>query len=189
MKKILFILTLVVSFGCFGQNNFKLGSYTKLINKNIEFKYKIPLTPFQKVEESFSSQGNTNLVSAFYARTSANIVALQIYATTMPPQYKNFDWKVMINSEQNSKKFLNSFLGASNNTTLKIVKFRVKTINEKVFLEVQSNLTVSGVTQKQINWITIYKNTFVNVVGATLIDSFDKNLPFFEKFSQSVLIN
>jgi hypothetical protein len=54
MKKILFILTLVVSFGCFGQNNFKLGSYTKLINKNIEFKYKIPLTPFQKVEEVLS---------------------------------------------------------------------------------------------------------------------------------------
>ena len=35
----------------------------------------------------------------------------------------------------------------------------------------------------------ILKNTFVNVVGATLIDSFDKNLPFFEKFSQPVLIN
>ena len=88
-----------------------------------------------------------------------------------------------------AKLLINIFLSLYLLITLKIVKFRVKTINEKVFLEVQSNLTVSGVTQKQINWITIYKNTFVNVVGATLIDSFDKNLPFFEKFSQSVLIN
>ena len=189
MKKILFTLTLVVSFVSFGQNNFKLGSYTKLINKNIEFKYKNPLSPFQKAEESYSLQGNTNLVSAFYARTSANIVALQIYAKTIPPQYKNLDWKVMINSEQESKKFLNSFLGAANNTAMKISKFRVKIINDKVFLEVQSTLTASGVTQKQINWITVYKNTLINILGATLINSFDKNLSFFTEFSHSVLIN
>ena len=189
MKKILFTLTLIVSFGCFGQNNFKLGSYTKLINKNIEFKYKNPLSPFQKVEESYSSQGNTNLVSAFYATTSANIVALQIYATTIPPQYKNLDWKVMINSEQQSKEFLNSFLGAANNTAMNISKFRVKIINDKFFLEVLSTLTASGVTQKQINWMTVHKNTLINILGATLINSFDKNLSFFTEFSHSVLIN
>ena len=189
MKKLVFIFTLFVSFFSFGQNNFKLGDYTKLINKNIEFKYKNPLSPFQIAEESYSSQGNTNLVSAYYARTSSNIVALQIYATTIPPQYKNLDWKVMINSEQQSKKFLNSFLGAANNTAMKISKYRVKTINGKVYLEVKSTLTASGVTQKQINWITVYKNTFVNILGATLINSFDKNLPFFTEFSHSVLIN
>jgi hypothetical protein len=183
MKKTLFTLTLVVSFVCFGQNDLKLGNYTKLINKNIEFKYKSPLSPFQKAEESYSSQGNTNLVSAFYARTSVNTVALQIYATTIPPKYKNLDWKVMINSEQQSKKFLNSFLGAANNTAIKISKFKVKTINGKVFLEVQSTLTASGVTQKQINWITVYKSTFINILGATLINSFDKNLFFLQNLA------
>jgi hypothetical protein len=189
IKKILFTLAFIVSFVCFGQNNFKLGNNIVLINKGISFQYKIPLSPFQKAEESYSSQGNTNLVSAFYARTSEIIVALQIYATTIPPQFKNLDWNVLINSEQQSKIFLNSFLGAANNTAMKISKFKVETINGKGFLEVQSTLTASGVTQKQINWITVYKNTFVNILGSTLINSFDKNLPFFTEFSHSVFID
>ena len=95
----------------------------------------------------------------------------------------------MINSEQQSKEFLNSFLGAANNTAMNISKFRVKIINDKVFLEVLSTLTVSGVTQKQINWMTVHKNTLINILGATLINSFDKNLSFFTEFSHSVLIN
>ena len=67
---------------------------------------------------------------------------------------------------------------------MKISKFRVKIINDKVFLEVQSTLTASGVTQKQINWITVYKNTLINILGATLINSFDKNLSFFTELKR-----
>jgi hypothetical protein len=191
MKKLFFAFTLVISFVCFGQNSFKLGTNNVLINKGIIFKYKTPLPPFQKEEDSYSSQGNTNLVSAFYARTSENLVALQIYATTIPPQFKNIDWNEMINSSINQKKFLDSFFGAANNsdTNMKISTHRVKTINGKFFLEVQSTLTVSGVTQKQVNWITIYKNTFVNILGATLLNSFDENLFFFTEFSDSVFID
>jgi hypothetical protein len=40
---------------------------------------------------------------------------------------------------------------------MKISKFKVETIIGIGFLEVQSTLTASGVTQKQINWITVYK--------------------------------
>jgi hypothetical protein len=189
MKKMIFTLALVASFVSFGQNNFKLGSHTKIINKNIEFKYKNPLSPFQKAEESYSAQGNINLVTAFYARTSDNIVALQIYATTIPPKYKNLDWRLMINSEQHSRKFIDSFLGASKSTAMNVSDIRVINMNGKVFLEVQSTLTASGVTQKQINWITLHKNTFVNILGATLINSFDENLSFFNEFSNSVILN
>tara|TARA_B110000003_G_scaffold205331_1_gene204166 strand:- start:367 stop:978 length:612 start_codon:yes stop_codon:yes gene_type:complete len=187
MKKILLLLLFIpiVSFG----QDYDLGNYTKVINKNIEFSYKKPLTPFLKADESFSLQGNTNLVTAFYVRTANNIVALQIYATTIPSQFQNLDWEIMINNEQQAKEFLNSFLGAASNTAMKISKHRLKTVNGNFFLEVKSTLTMSGVTQKQINWITVYKNTFINILGATLINSFDKNLPFFEDFSDSVLIN
>ena len=57
------------------------------------------------------------------------------------------------------------------------------------FLEVKSTLTASGVTQKQINWITVYKNTYINIIGATLENSFDENLSFFNSFGSSVIIN
>jgi hypothetical protein len=190
MNNLVFPIALFFCFFSFGQNNFELGNYTKLINKGIEFKYKNPLSPFLKAEESYSLQGNTNLVTAFYARISDEIFALQIYATTVPHQFENLDWKVIINSDEVSKKFLDSFLlGTNKNTAMKISSFNVKTINGKVFLEVQSTITTSGLTQKQINWITVYKNTFVNILGATFIDSFDKNLYFFTEFSHSVLIN
>ena len=190
MKKILFTLTFVVSIVCFGQNDFKLDNNTVLIKNGILFKYKNPSHPFIKEEESYSSEGNKNLVSAYYSRTSENIVALQIYATSIPTKFKNIDWKVIINSSINQKKFLNSFLGAAKNADMNnnVSSYKVITINGKVFLEVQSILTVSGVTQKQINWITIYKNTFVNILGSTLINSFDKNLPLFTEFSHYVFI-
>ena len=188
MKKLLFLL-LFIPLVSFGQSDYTLGDYNKVINKNIEFSYKKPLSPFIKAEESYSKQGNTNLVTAFYARTSDNIVALQIYASTIPPQFKNLDWEVMIKEEQQAQDFLNSFLGAATNTAMKISYHNLKTINGKVFLEVKSTLTVSGITQKQINWITVYKNTFINILGATLINSFDNNLSFFKNFSHSILIN
>ena len=94
----------------------------------------------------------------------------------------------MIASKTQSRNFLNSFLGASENSFMKVSEHRIKSINGKKFLEVKSTLTASGVTQKQINWITVYKNTFINVLGATLENSFDKNLSFFTDFSSSVLI-
>jgi hypothetical protein len=188
MKKIIVTLTFVVSFVSFGQNDFKLGNTNVLIKNGILFKYKTPLSPFTNEEESYSSDGNNNLVTAYYARTSEHIVALQIYAITIPPKYKNFDWK-MINSSINQQKFINSFLGAANNTDKYISNYKVITINGKVFLEVQSTLKKSGVIQKQINWITVYKNNFINILGSTLLNSFDNNLPFFTEFSHSIFID
>ena len=187
MEKLILLL-LFIPLVSLGQNNYKLGSYNKLIKKNIEFQFKKPLPPFEKGEESYSLKGNTSLVTAFYARTSKNIVALQIYASTIPPKFRYINWEEMINSETQSRNFLNSFLGASANSFMKVSKHKIKTINGKTFLEVKSTLTASGVTQKQINWITVYKNTFINILGATLIDSFDNNLSLFIDFSNSVLI-
>jgi len=187
MKKLILLL-LFIPLASFGQNNYKLGNYNRLVNKNIEFQFKEPLPPFEKIQESYSLQGNTNLVTAYYARTSNNIVALQIYASTIPKQFGNINWNEMIASKTQSRNFLNSFLGASANTSMKVSEHRIKSINGKRFLEVKSTLTASGVTQKQINWITVYKNTFINVLGATLENSFDKNLSFFTDFSSSVLI-
>ena len=189
MAKRLILLLLLIPLVSFGQNNYKLGNYNKLVNKNIEFQFKEPLPPFEKIQESYSLQGNTNLVTAYYARTSNNIVALQIYASTIPKQFGNINWNEMIISEKQSRTFLNSFLGASAETSMKVSKHRIKFINGKSFLEVESTLTAGGVNQKQINWITVYKNTLINIIGSTLEKSFNKNLSFFKDFSDFILIN
>ena len=64
MKKLILLL-LFIPLVSLGQNNYKLGNYNKLVNKNIEFRFKEPLPPFEKIQESYSIQGNTNLVTAY----------------------------------------------------------------------------------------------------------------------------
>ena len=187
MKNILFTLALLISFISFGQSEYRLGNYIEITKNNIQFRCKTPLAPFQKTENSFSSQGNINLVTSFITSTKNNVVVLQMYATPIPDKF-NIDWEMMTSSEKQSKVFLNAFLGASANTLMKISKHEVKTINEKTFLEVKSTITASGVTQKQINWITVYNNNFINILGSTLSDFFDENLFLFKNFSNSILI-
>ena len=190
MKKLILLLFIpLISFSSFGQNNYKLGSYNRLVNKNIVFQFKEPLPPFEKSQESYSLQGNKNLVTAFYKLTSNNFIALQIYAVTIPERFQNLNWNEMIVSQKQSKAFISSFLSAGAETSVKVSEHQIKSINGKVFLEVESTLTSAGLTQKQINWMTVYKNTLINIVGATLIESFNKNLSFFKDFSNSILIN
>lgn len=187
MKKILLVL-LINSFFSHGQNSFSLGDYITLNKNNIEFKYKKPLSPFYKVDESYSRQGNSNLVTSYLASMTKNVLMLQIYASPVPKQFMDFNWETLIKSKQQSKIFLNSFLNSANNKGMKITNFRNRTIASKSFLEVESTLTVSGITQRQINWITVYKNNFINILGATL-SSYDKNVFFFKEFSRSVILD
>ena len=189
MKKLLLISALFISVSCsFGQSKYSLGNYIETIKNDLKFHYRAPLPPFQKTDASYSLQGNINLVTSYITSTKNNVVVLQIYALPIPEEFKNLDWEMMTSSEKQYKAFLNSFLGAAANTSMKISKHKVKTINEKVFLEVESTITVSGFTQKQINWITIYKNNFINILGSTLSDSFDDNLFLFNDFSNSILV-
>lgn len=189
MKK-LFILTIIlIPFLGLGQNKYKLGSYINLKKNNIDFQFKKPLSPFQKLEESYALQGNINLVASYSSSLSTETIVLQIYATPIPLQFSNLDWDELFNSEKSSRDFLNSFLGSAANSGMKISSHKVTNLNGKLALEVKSTITFSGVTQKQINWITIYKNHFINILGSTLIDSFDKNLSFIKDFSNSIYLN
>ena len=48
---------------------------------------------------------------------------------------------------------------------------------------------ITANVQKQINWITFYKNNMINILGSTLIKDFDETLPFIKDFSNSININ
>ena len=72
---------------------------------------------------------------------------------------------------------------------MKILKYKLVNIDGKDFLVSTSTLTHLGVTQKQINWITIHNKNFINIVSSTLLSSFNDNLLFIEKFGSSILID
>ena len=64
--------------------------------------------------------------------------------------------------------------------------YKVIKINGRNFLEV--NVTTYAI-QKQTNWITFYKNNFINILGTTTIDNFKNIIEFLDKFKSSILID
>ena len=176
MKKLLLIL-LIPMIG-FGQSNFKLGDYDKLIKNNIEFQFKKPMYPFEQSDASLSLGGNDKLVVSFLA---SNPAALQIYATPIPSEMQQ-EADNFFNSEQAIKSFVNQIFPPPVN---EILEFRVVIINSKKFIEIKS---IVADVQKQINWITFYKNNMINILGSTLINDFEEILPFIIEFNNSIKI-
>ena len=162
----------------FGQSNFKLGDYTKLTKNNIEFQFKKPMYPFERSDESLSLGGNDKLVVSFLASKPA---ALQIYATPIPSEMQE-EAENFFNSEQAIKSFINQIMPPPIN---KLIEYRVVVVNGKTFIEFQ---IIAADVQKQINWITFYKNNMINILGSTLIKDFDETLPFIKDFSSSINI-
>ena len=184
MKK--FLLLLIVPFILFSQSEYKLGSYIKERKNNINFEFKKPLKPFEKSEESFSLDGNNNLVASYVANIYTDPIMLQVYSTPIPSQLKSFDWLTVINSKDQSKEFIEAFLTGGQKLGWKIYDHEVKKINGNYFLEVRSSITNSGMTQKQMNWLTVYNGNYINIIGATLKNSFDENVRFIKSFANSV---
>ena len=177
MKKLLLILLYLPIIG-FGQSNFKLGDYTNLIKNNIEFQFKKPMYPFAQSDESLSLGGNDKLAISFIA---SNPAALQIYATPIPSEMQQ-EADNFFNSEQAIKSFVNQIFPPPVN---EILEFRVVIINSKKFIEIKS---IVADVQKQINWITFYKNNMINILGSTLINDFEEILPFIIEFNNSIKI-
>ena len=111
---------------------------------------------------------------------------LQVYSTPIPSQLKSFDWLTVINSKDQSKEFIEAFLTGGQKLGWKIYDHEVKKINGNYFLEVRSSITNSGMTQKQMNWLTVYNGNYINIIGATLKNSFDENVRFIKSFANSV---
>ena len=177
MKKLLLILLCLPMIG-FGQSNFKLGDYTKLTKNNIEFQFKKPMYPFERSDASLSLGGDDKLVVSFLASKPA---ALQIYATPIPAEMQE-EAENFFNSEQAIKSFINQIFPPPVN---KILEFRVVVVNRKKFIEIK---LIAADVQKQINWITFYKNNMINILGSTLTKDFDKTLPFIKDFGSSINI-
>ena len=177
MKRLLLILTCLPMIGL-GQSKYKLGDYTKFTKNNIEFHLQKPMYPFERSDESLSSQGNKNLVVSFLTNKPS---ALQIYATPVPAKFQE-DAGDFFNSAEQIKSFVDQLYAPPIN---KVLEYRVVDLNEKKFLEI---ILISADIQKQINWITIYQNNLINILGTTLIKDFDETLPFIKDFYKSIKI-
>tara|TARA_B100000900_G_scaffold327651_1_gene287798 strand:+ start:1702 stop:2238 length:537 start_codon:yes stop_codon:yes gene_type:complete len=177
MKKLLLILLCLPMIGL-GQSNFKLGDYVKFKKNNIEFQLKKPIHPFKRSDESLSLGGNDKLVVSYLA---SNPVALQIYATPIPSEMQE-EADSFFSSEQAIKSFVNAIFPPPVN---KILEFSVVVVNGKKFIQIQM---IAADVQKQINWITFYKNNMINILGSTLIKDFEENFSFINEFNNSILI-
>jgi hypothetical protein len=192
MKAIYSLLILIIPFIGLGtssniQNNYRLGNYTKFKKNNIEFQVKFPMPSFVQTNQSFTTDGNNNLVVSYVKSEQTDPIVLQVFTTPIPERFNHLNFNEIFSNEESSKNFLNGFLGA--NTKLKISKHKFVNLNGKNFLVATSTLTEYGVTQKQINWITVHKYNFINIVGSTLFSNFSENQLFIENFGSSVLIN
>ena len=134
--------------------------------------------PFERSDESLSFQGNKNLVVSFLTNKPS---ALQIYATPVPEKFQE-DAGDFFNSAEQIKSFVDQLYAPPIN---KVLEYRVVVLNEIFFLEI---ILISADIQKQINWITIYKNNLINILGTTLIKDFDETLPFIKDFNKSIKI-
>lgn len=179
MKKILLILLCLPIIG-FGQSNFKLGDYNKLIKNDIEFQYKKPLLPFELSDESYSLGGNDKLVVCFL--DSSKPAILQIYTTPIPSEMQN-EAENFFNSKQAILSFTNQMFPPPVN---EVLDFRVVVVNGKKFLEIKF---ITADIQKQISWLTFYKNNMIHISCSTLINDFDEVFPFFKDFNSSLLLN
>ena len=176
MKRLLLILTCLPMIGL-GQSKYKLGDYTKFTKNNIEFHLQKPMYPFERSDESLSSQGNKNLVVSFLTNKPS---ALQIYATPVPAKFQE-DAGDFFNSAEQIKSFVDQLYAPPIN---KVLEYRLVDLNEKIF---RDYINFNDI-QKQINWITIYQNNLINILGTTLIKDFDETLPFIKDFYKSIKI-
>jgi hypothetical protein len=92
------------------------------------------------------------------------------------------DAENFFNSEQSIKSFISQIFPHPIN---EILEYKVVVFNDKKFMEVQ---LIGANVQKQINWITFYKNNMINILGTTLIEDFETNLPFIKKSKNSIYI-
>jgi hypothetical protein len=173
------LLALCLPLLAFGQSNYKLGDYNKITKNNIEFQFKNPLPPFEQSDESLSLGGNDNLVISFFA--SKTMAALQIYSTPIPLKFQQ-EVDEFFNSEQALKSFVNQIFPQPVN---EILEYKVVLFDNKKFIQLQ---LIGANVQKQVNWITFYKNNMINILGTTLIEDFDDNLPFIVNFKNSINI-
>ena len=114
---------------------------------------------------------------------------LQIYSSIIPKQFRDINWKDIINSKSQSEQFIEIFLTGGKKLGWNIYDYEVKEINGTPFLEIRSSITTQGVTQKQINWMSVYNDNLINILGATLKNSFDENVRFIKRFAYSVKLN
>ena len=181
MKKLLSILLLIMPIILIGQNSFQLGSKVKVEKNNIDFTFNKPIYPFEKSQESYSSDNN-NLVVSYVYNTTSNPLIIQIYSTPVPEKYFPAMNEVF-KSDESVKSFMNQSYPYPIN---ELLNYKVITSKNKKFIEVQ---LISHDIQKQIAWWTFHKGNMINISCTSKIEKYNSVSHFFRKFKDSLSIN
>ena len=174
MKNILYTLVLLISFNSFGQLN--LGDKVTYTRGEIAFTIKKP-EPYIESDNTYGANGTT-LVKSFFSKQNLSII--QIHSNPIPKNYKNYMNQLMEDSEMAKELFERKIFPPPMN---KILSYRKILINSKPFYEVEY---IIRNIEKQIAWITVYKNRFININSTTTIGNFDNLKGFLNDFKEHI---
>ncbi len=175
---LLFCFLLILS-SAFSQNKFEFGERLNYNAQNIIISFDKPLA-FSESKSGFGATDSKNLVTSFINYDIQSI--LQVYCTPIPSQFA-MDAELFFSDKNNIEQIMKQTFPEPINY---VNSYKVIKINGRNFLEV--NVT-SYAIQKQTNWITFYKNNFINILGTTTIDNFKNIIEFLDKFKSSILID
>ena len=173
MKKLILLLLFIplVSFG-----QIKLGSKVSYTKDKITFTIKKP-EPFIESNTPFGAD-EAKLVRSFY--NAQNYQLIQIHSNPIPKDFQNEANKLMQDSEMAKSLFERTLFPSPIN---KLLSYKKITINSIPFYEIE---LITRNIEKQIAWITVYKNSLVNINSVTLTDNFNNIKGFLDNFKKHI---
>ena len=173
MKKLILLLLFIplVSFG-----QIKLGSKVSYTKDKITFTIKKPKS-FVKSDNPYGADAS-KLVKSFFSEK--NLALIQIHSNPIPKNFQKEMYQLMNDSEMAKKLFERTLFPLPIN---KMISYKKIIINSKPFYEVE---LITRKVEKQIAWVTVYKNSLVNINSVTTIDNFSNIRGFLNNFKKHI---
>lgn len=181
MKKILFLLLIAQILG-FGQITFEIGERVNFKNfpnsKGTDISFNTPKNWKESTESYTLSNQDENLVCCYIDKEQTLIFQLYISETPF-----GFLSKSKVKEMYTKETFLKQI---TSNPTLEVMSYNVVVIGNYPFIRMTA--TSGRGIQKQVNYMTFFKDKYINIVASSLTQDFDLVYPFYKLIGETVTL-